>query len=234
MKNELVFNGINLADYGVEQVDSIDAWAKPSRKYTKVAVPGRNGDLLIDEGAYENVPVPYRCVMPKNFKDNYLALMSMLTSFGGYKRLEYSGDPEVYRMGKLETAVQPIPSSFLKFGTFPLSFDCQPQRWLKSGENWVSFTASGAIFNPTSQKAQPIIRIYGTGTVMIGSKTITVNTAGTSYIDFDCSTLNAYEGAFNRNGNISIDFQEMGLVPGNNGITLNGVTVSILPRWWEV
>ena len=79
-----------------------------------------------------------------------------------------------------------------------------------------------------------IIRIYGTGTVMIGSKTITVNTAGTSYIDFDCETLDAYEGAFNRNGNISINFEKMGLVPGNNGITLSGVTIQILPRWWEV
>ena len=234
MKNELVFNGINLADYGVTQVDSIDSWAKPSRKYTKVAIPGRNGDLLIDEESYENVPVPYRCIMPNNFKENYLSLLSMLTSFGGYKRLEYTGDPQHFRMGKLETAVQPIPRAFLRFGTFPLSFDCMPQRWLKSGENWVSFTASGSIFNPTSQKSKPIIRIHGTGSVMIGSKTITVNTAGTSYIDFDCSTLNAYEGAFNRNENISIDFQALDLVPGNNGIVLDGVTVDIMPRWWEV
>jgi hypothetical protein len=46
--------------------------------------------------------------------------------------------------------------------------------------------------------------------------------------------LNAYEGAINRNGNISINFQEMDLVPGNNGITLNGVTADIMPRWWEI
>lgn len=234
MRNELVFNGINLADYGVEQVDSINAWAKPAKKITKIAIPGRSGDLLIDEDAYENVPVPYKCIMPRKFKDRYLALMSMLASVTGYKRLEFSGDPNVYRMGRIETAVQPNPSAFLRFGTFTLAFDCQPQRWLKSGESWVSFASSGAIFNPTSQKAKPIIRIVGAGSVMIGSKTITVNTAGTSYIDFDCSTLNAYEGAFNRNGNISIDFQALDLVPGNNGIALDGVTISILPRWWEI
>lgn len=233
MKNELVFNGVNLADYGVEQVDSIDAWSKPAKKITKVAVPGRNGDLLIDEDAYENVPVPYKCIMPRRFKNRYLALMSMLVAVSGYKRLEFSGDPDVYRMARLETDVQPNISAFLRFGSFTLAFDCKPQRWLKSGEIWVPFAASGSIFNPTSQKAKPIIRICGTGSVMIGSKTITVNTAGTAYIDFDCETLNAYEGAYNRNGNISIDFQEMSLFPGNNGISLNGVTVAILPRWWE-
>ena len=124
-----------------------------------------------------------------------------------------------------------MASAFIRMGTVVVSFDCKPQRWLKTGENWVPVTSG--IFNPTNQKAKPVIRIFGTGTIMIGSKTITVNTAGTSYIDFDCETLDASEGAYNRNSNIEIDFQDLSLNPGNNGITLNGVTAQIKPRWWE-
>lgn len=232
MRNELVFAGTNLIEYGVRQVDSIDAWAKPLRKVTKVVVPGRNGDLLMDEGAFENVVVPFKLIIPMNFRENYLALSAWMSGFGDYQRLEFSGDPNVYRMARFQSDLNPIASAFIRMGTVTVSFDCKPQRWLKSGENWVPVTSG--IFNPTHQKAKPVIRIFGTGTIMIGSKTITVNTAGTEYIDFDCETLDASEGAYNRNSNIEIDFQDLSLNPGNNGITLNGVTAQIKPRWWEV
>lgn len=231
MRNELVFAGTNLIEFGVRQVDSIDAWNKPLRKVTKVTVPGRNGDLLIDEGAFNNVPVPYKLIIPENFRQNYLNLSAWLSSFGGYERLEFSGDPNVYRIARVQSDFSPMASAFIRMGTVVVSFDCKPQRWLKTGENWVPVTSG--IFNPTHQKAKPVIRIFGTGTIMIGSKTITVNTAGTEYIDFDCETLDASEGAYNRNSNIEIDFQDLSLNPGNNGITLNGVTAQIKPRWWE-
>ena len=235
MINELVYAGRNLKEYGVLAVDSIEAWGKPLRKVTKIAIPGRSGDLLIDEGAYENVMIPYRCTIPFDFKKNYLNLMVFLLAQKGYQRLEFSGDPMIYRMARLQTDVVPEPGPFLKYGTFTLFFDCKPQRWLKSGETWVTLTDDAVINNPTSQISKPIIRIYGTGMTQVGTKTITVNTAGTSYIDFDCDLMDAYEGAVNRNSNITIDFTELGLNPGSNGIVLNGVdSVQILPRWYEV
>ena len=235
MINELVFAGRHLKEFGVVAVDSIDSWDKPQRKVTKIAIPGRSGDLLIDEGAYENVTVPYRCTILNNFKVNYLNLMSYMAAQCGYQRLEFSGDPNVYRMARLQTEVKPEPSPLIRHGSFTLTFDCKPQRWLKEGEKWITLTSDATINNPTSQIAKPIIRIYGTGSVQIGNKTITVNTAGTEYIDFDCDLMDAYESAFNRNSNITVDFTELGLDPGSNGITLHGVTsVDIYPRWFEV
>ena len=76
--------------------------------------------------------------------------------------------------------------------------------------------------------------MYGTGSVMIGSKTITVSTAGTNYIDFDCETQDAYEGSTNRNANISTNFSEISLNPGTTGIDLTSLTVDIMPRWFEI
>ena len=235
MINELVYADRNLKEFGIIAVDSIEAWEKPLRKVTKIAIPGRSGDLLIDEGAYENVTIPFKCIVLRDFKKNYLNMMSFLLAQNGYQRLEFSGDPMIYRMARLQTDVMPTPGAFLQYGSFILSFDCKPQRWLKSGETWVTLTDTAVINNPTSQIAKPIIRIYGTGVVQIGNKTITVNSAGSEYIDFDCDLMDAYEGSFNRNSNISIDFSDLGFLPGSNGIILNGVTsIQILPRWFEV
>ena len=231
--HEIVYAGKNLSEFGAF-IDSASSWTKPAKKVTKIAIPGRDGDLLIDEGSYANVTVPFRIIIPKNFTTNYTNLMSWISAVSGYAALEYTGDPMVYRMARIQTDVDPTTQAFLRHGSFTLSFDCKPQRWLKQGDIWVPVTASTTLNNPTSQTALPIIRIYGTGYIMIGSKKITVSTAGTSYIDFDCETMNAYEGSTNRNSNISIDFTSLGLVPGNNGITLSGVTADIKPRWWEV
>ena len=233
MRNELVFAGTNLIEYGVRQVDSIDAWVKPLRKVTKIAVPGMNGDLLMDEEAFENVVVPYKLIIPNNFRENYLALSAWMSGFGDYQRLEFSGDPDVYRMARFQSDLNPVAGAFIRMGTVTVSFDCKPQRWLKSGETWITVTDGSVIMNPTSQKAKPIIRMYGTGTIMLGSKTITVNTAGTEFIDFDASTLDAYEGAYNRNSNIGIDFTDLSLEK-RTGIALDGLTAKILPRWWEI
>jgi len=233
MRNELVFAGTNLIEYGVRQVDSIDAWVKPLRKVSKVVIPGRDGDLLIDEESFENVVVPYKLIIPNNFKENYLALSDWMSGIGDYQRLEFSGDPNVYRMARIQSDLSPVVGAFIRSGTVTVSFDCKPQRWLKSGEKWITVTDGSVLLNPTSQKAKPIIRLYGTGSIMLGSKTITVNTAGTEYIDFDAETLDAHEGAVNRNGNISIDFDNLSLAK-RTGIALNGLTAKVMPRWWSV
>lgn len=233
MRNELVFAGTNLIEYGVRQVDSIDAWAKPLRKVSKIVIPGRDGDLLIDEESFENVVVPYKLIIPNNFKENYLALSDWMSGFGDYQRLEFSGDPNVYRMARFQSDLSPVAGAFIRSGTVIVSYDCKPQRWLKSGEKWITVTDGSVLLNPTSQKAKPIIRLYGTGSIMLGSKTITVNTAGTEYIDFDAETLDAHEGAVNRNGNISIDFDNLSLAK-RTGIALSGLTAKVMPRWWSV
>ena len=129
--NELVYATKNLNTYGV-YVDSANSWNKPLRTVSKIEIPGRSGDLIIDEGTFNNVTVAYRCFMMTNFKQNYMDLMAWLGSLAGYQRLEFNGDPDVYRMARIQTDVNPITSAFLRQGSFSLSFDCKPQRWLKT------------------------------------------------------------------------------------------------------
>ena len=121
-------------------------------------------------------------------------------------------------------------------GMFTLEFDCKPQRFLKSGEEPVEFTANGILYNRTMQNAKPLLRVYGTGagTVGIGSETITISAIST-YVDIDCEIMDAYKGAVNCNGNVSFT-DDIVLGPGENNISKSGniSKVVITPRWWII
>ena len=96
-------------------------------------------------------------------------------------------------------------------------------------------TASGTISNPTLFEAKPLIRVYGTGKLEVGSETITISKGATEYIDIDCDIQDCYEGSENRNGLVTLtDFPT--LASGDTGIKLgSGITkVEITPRWWTV
>lgn len=228
----LIYNGKPLSDFGV-WFDSSLSFASPEADYDLIDVLGRNGSLSVFNNRYKDVEISFPCYIRENFVQNFRDLTEFLLSAKGYKRLETTKEPNQYREALFINSVQPNPTQFTRGGMFTLVFRCHPQRWLKLGENWVPFNADGGINNPTLQPAKPIIRIVGTGSVQVGSQTITVNTAGTNYIDFDCDLMDAYEGAFNRNANVSVTGQVQ-LEPGMNGIDLDGVTIKLLPRWFEI
>ena len=119
---------------------------------------------------------------------------------------------------------------------FTVQFDRKPQKFLKSGERVITFTANGQIRNETLFDAKPLVRVYGTGTVSIGEKSIQVVQSNT-YVDIDCEIQNAYKEGTNCNGDIRLlsgDF--FSLVHGNNGVTISsGISkVEITPRWWTL
>ena len=51
----IIFNNISSSDLGLE-VETFPAYEVPEKEYDVVHVPGRNGDLLIDNGTFSNVP----------------------------------------------------------------------------------------------------------------------------------------------------------------------------------
>ncbi len=234
--NELIYAGKNLTTEFGCMVDSVNSWVKPERSVDSVEVPGRDGDLIIDKGRFQNVTVPFRCFMMTGWRDNYLDLMNFLGSKTGYNRLEFNGDPNIFRMARILTNVSPNPTAFLRHGNFILSFDCKPQRWLMAGESAVSFTADSTITNPTGFAAKPLIKVTGNGNVTINGTKIT--TAGlTDYVYVDCDIMECYKGTTILNDKVSFstnDFPVLGA--GTNIIDFGtGVTkVEITPRWWTI
>ena len=206
----------------------------PERDVELVSVPGRNGDLAIDNGRFNNIEVEYDCFISKDFADNIHALRSYLGSLTGYKKLEDTYHPEVYRLALFTSGVKVKPTTRNLAGEFTLTFNCKPQRFLKRGERAITFTTNGAIKNPTLHDALPLIRAYGTGTLTIGGITITITSAN-GYTDIDCELQEAFKGSANCNGNITLDDGEFPkLVSGSNNVNMTVSRLDIIPRWWTI
>ena len=233
--NYFVFDGKSSLDFGV-RISGDGVYSSPKRDYEIQSVPGRSGDLVFDNKRFENVSLTYPAGIVKNFRDNVAALRSFLLTRTGYKRLEDTYHPDEYRLALFEGPLD-VKETGTIAGKFDITFNCKPQRYLKSGERTYTFTAAGEIRNRTLFPAKPLVLIYGNGTAGIGSKTIEVSGNSYPYVEVDCETMDAFYGANNCTSMISLtsgDFPE--LVPGDNEITLGkGITkIELIPRWWIV
>ena len=100
----------------------------------------------------------------------------------------------------------------------------------------VKYAPTDDMENPSVFPSKPLIRAFGNGSFTINDITITVTDA-TDYTDIDCDLMDCYEGAINRNNDVTFstyDFPE--LQPGSNHVEIvSGITtVEITPRWWRL
>lgn len=199
-------------------------------------IPGRNGDLIFYTGSYENRVGSASCFcLQEDVETAISSAGRFLMSKKGYRRLETSDDPNHYWMARVENSPQ-IAMRLRTLAPFEISFDCKPQRFVKSGENAVVLTANGSISNQYGQTALPLITLYGngTGTLTIGSCVVDVkNLNGVLYLDSD--TQNAYNNNGNQNMNINAPTFPT-LTDGDTQIAFSGgiEQVEIVPRWWEL
>lgn len=250
MVNTLTFAGVNLfTAYGV-YISGSGTFSAPEREYTFYNVPARDGSVLGIGTRLNNIQVSYPAFIKDNFETNIAGLRSFLLSTIGYARLEDTYHQLEYREAVYEGAFDPDISTDNKTGKFTLTFNCKPQRWLKSGENAITITAStSTITNPTLFPSKPLIKFNGAGSITFGGVNIQVETQmltdGYNFVYVDCETMNAYNGTDNLNKYVSFrdpNSSQYGmdapkLVAGANTITKSGTyltSVEITPRWYEV
>lgn len=132
----LVIGGVSLDQYGAV-VNSAGIYEKPKRDYEMVHIPGRNGDLHIDNGGWKNVDVTYTVIFPDNrgesFDNRYSRLFNALMSQVGYLRVEDDFDVDHFRMGVLSDISDIKAGKSGSTGLCKIKLDCKPQRFLKSG-----------------------------------------------------------------------------------------------------
>lgn len=234
MIEHFVYNGKSSREYGIV-INEHTGYSSPERDFTTVEVPGMDGDLTLDNGRYKNIIMTYKCGIANGFAAKISAMRAWLCSNIGYHRLEDSYHPDYYRIARISGTMEPTSFARARAGQFDIQFDCKPQRFLKSGEESYTFTGTGKIVNPTLYNALPLIRVYGTGTLGIGSTTITISAANT-YTDIDCAIQDAYKEATNCNGNIVLNSGNFPVLkPGENGISLSGISrIELTPRWWTI
>lgn len=171
------FDGVTSGSLGVAILGD-GAFNAPERDVEMVAIPGRNGDYILDKGRYMNIEITYPCTLVADsvadFPQAMADLRSLLCSKTTYCRLEDDYNPNEYRMAMYKSGLEVDPM-VLKAGTFDITFECKPQRFLKSGETAVSVTSGDDITNPTLFDARPLLGIYGEGSLSIGEGIIVVH-----------------------------------------------------------
>lgn len=185
--NTITFDGKALSEFGV-YLGGDGAFNSPMRIGEMVHVPGRNGALWLDENSFENIEVTYPAFIgtlkEEDFRAKLMEVRSWLASREGYCTLEDTYHPDEYRMAVFNNQIETEPIQYTRAGDFEITFDCKPQRFLKSGNEPVTFESNGTITNPTLFDALPIIAVTGNGRVNVARHLFTVsNTTRTIYID---------------------------------------------------
>ena len=231
----IIFNNKSSADCRI-QVAHPPGYAYPERDYTITHIPGRNGDIIQDNGCYKNVERTYEVSFDapnEDFATYANAVSAWLHSTTGYARLEDSYEPNYYRMATYQES-NIFENLYNKAGTATIVYECKPQRFLKTGDNIITIQNSLTIMNPTGFEAYPLFKVTGTsGVLTVNGNSITFSSID-DFVMLDCELQDAYKENINKNSTISGTFPV--LKTGSNTISWAGdiSSVTMKPRWWTI
>ena len=231
----IIFNNKSSADCRI-QVAHPPGYTYPERDYTITHIPGRNGDIIQDNGCYKNVERTYEVsfdVPNEDFATYANAVSAWLHSTTGYARLEDSYEPNYYRMATYQES-NIFENLYNQAGTATIVFECKPQRFLKTGDNIITIQNSLTIMNPTGFEAYPLFKVTGTsGVLTVNGNSITFSSID-DFVMLDCELQDAYKENINKNSTISGTFPV--LKTGSNTISWTGdiSSVTMKPRWWTI
>lgn len=247
---EMIFNGVSTSELGVV-IQTPPTYEFPEKDYDVVHIPGRSGDILIEKGSYQNTRRTYYLALSlmnqenKDFIFNASKIVSWLNSAKGYARLEDSYEPLYFRSALFRNSGN-LTNLFDKATAIAVSFECKPQRYLKTGEIEIFIDTVGSwilIENPTDQIATPEITFNGDNPIFNfvsgedpdnpdSATTVTCETSVEGIIDSELQEVYNDNGYLNSSIEVSNGLPR--LYPGKNWIKLNTAasTISIKPRWW--
>lgn len=242
--NSFTFNGVSTSQFKL-LISEKNIYSAPTRNLNVINVPGRDGDLIYDNGSFNNVELSYTCSC-KDINIKAGDIKNWLSKEAGYKVLTDTYDPSFFRYASLNNGLE-ISEMITSVGTFIVKFSCKPYRYNIEGQNTITLntsTTAKTITNPYEYSSLPLISITGTKaiTLQITTGGVSTNriitlpaTSTRAYIDSELMAV--YDDNMNllNSGINFVDFPE--LKPGNSSIKFTkgtGATLtaaSIIPRW---
>ena len=233
LNDYFTWNGKKSSDFGII-IKHKEIYKAPVRDVDFVEVPGRDGEVILDNGRYRNVDVTYQ-VRVKNVKSKLLAIANWLSAVG-YQKLIDSDDSTHYRMAARTGSVDWDYLGKGEWADLEIAFNCKPFRSLATGDTKTTLTAEGSITNPTQYTALPYFKIYGSGnfTLKVNNKSFAF-TSISSYIECDSSLQAVFTGTSSKADRANFDDFPT-LKPGANSISWTGTVtkVEIVPHWHEL
>ena len=233
----IIWAGKSSQDLGIV-IEKAPKICRSTRKFTTYTIPGRSGDIIEPQDAWNNYIQPYS-IWAGGYTDgsaqiSMSAISAWLQSPKGYQRLEDNFEPDIYREAYF---VGPLDAEDIlaQVGKCEIQFNCKPQRYLKLGEKKKTYASGDVLFNPTQYDAKPLITVYGSGNASITINGYTLNITGmTDYLNIDCETMDVYrQTSENRNSLVSGQWPHIS--PESNTVVYSNLSsVEITPRYFYI
>ena len=243
MDDFLIFGGRSSKDFHIH-VEKIPTIQVPARRIREEQIPGRNGVLHIDEGAYEPYTQAYEIYFrspTKTSSDVAHDIKSWLMTGDICRRLEDSYDLHHYHMATFKGPAN-IENILGEYGRCKIDFICQPEAYAKGEEDLMVTSNPFVIQNRYCMPSTPLIKVNGTsaGSLYVGETILRIKSLSKDQpVYLDSASLTAYSksgNAFvNQNGNVYAP-EYPKLYPGKTNISWDGgiVYLEVKPRWWEL
>lgn len=219
-----IFNNILSTNYLT--VEKLPPIIKAAKDIQKIEITGRDGFLTNDLGSYKSIIKPVECWV-RNL-ENIDLICSWLS---GSANVNFSNEPDrVYKA----TIINQIDFSIVvrEYHRFIIQFECQPHKYSLDSVSTIALTTPQSIFNPGSANSNPIVIVYGTGSIDLVVNGNVINLTNVSgFVIIDSELVDSYKGTLLKNNDMRGEFPE--LVPGNNIISWTGTVskVEITPNW---
>lgn len=211
----------------------------PLRKVEWKSPFGSDGDTPFDEGAYNNTTLDL--IMMTDGTDavaDRQKVYNLLDTRGKYKDfIPYFDPKKIYRVQLMDKSAFESPYHFREKQSFTVKFTVKPYKYLVDSPTKTFTNTGGTIINPTFYDSLPIIKITGTGSVVLKVNNFSYSITNVQpHIVLNTERMIAYQDdngvLTNRNDRVS--FKEYPVLrPGNNTISVTGsvTQIQIQPRW---
>ena len=226
--SEITFKGTTASSKSVTVLKYPEI-VKPTLRVETVKVPGRDGELTLSGmPSYEAMVLECECMVPS--VDKISAAAAWLTGRGDLvlgNDPDYAYDAQVIDEIRFEKILRGHAHR-----RFTVPFLCQPLKKKATTEPNIELTAPGTVVNIGHVPSRPLIKIEGSGNVVlaVGAYSLSITDISTSIlIDSDLGMATA--GTVNESYKVSGEWPL--LVVGNNAVGWTGAVtkVTITPRW---
>ena len=248
-KYTINFDGVSSEEAGVIFLSPLKLSA-PVPRIKKFSVPGRNGDIYVYDGSFENRTATVQACLYSDelVKSKFAKLNEWLFSSFGYKRLVTADDPEHYLLARVVNGPE-IVTKATNVAPFTIKFDCKPQRFLKDSFD-LNVLSQLEFVSKTSFDSKPLLEISysvssGSGSIILNGIQMTIDTVrltaegAPSVIYYDTET----ERTYSINNGLMVEYvdvisgaKDIVVKPGTNLAMLKGdiSSAKITPRGWNL
>lgn len=195
-----IFNGFDSRSFNIE-IEEAPKVNKSAQRAETFPVPGRNGNIVISQDAWDDVQITYHCWAETAAYPSYTSMIAERLRSNGYAEL-YDGYTRQTRLAYIAAPIEfdVVQESFVRFD---ITFTCRPQIYVFDAFREIEIPVGETYYlsNTSGHDAYPLFHFTGSGTLTITYegefvdghyRTQTLTVFGDDEVYYDCEIGAAY------------------------------------------